>query len=320
MENIFADPARQQEFVRNGYTVVRLFPEQTAHALEAEIRALAPAGGFASNSDSTNPYHASYFDASRDNRRRAYAFARQAIGESVAEQITGYRMVSGAFVIKRPGDGAVPLHRDWTLSGNPRDVTLNCWCPLVDTDESNGALRLVVGSHRIAPNIETADVEPFFAGYRPALKKMAVAIPVKAGEGLIFHGGMLHWSDANRSNAARSAIVSIWIPETSRAVFYALDRASGGSRFELFDMEEGGLVDHRPAELAARDFSRQSVGFVLNRNKVVTLEEFERLLNQDNRDHGHRPAQAGPRAGLLRRLYRRVRPAGVGRAARRDAS
>jgi ectoine hydroxylase-related dioxygenase (phytanoyl-CoA dioxygenase family) len=280
MSEIFANPLHQQLFDRNGYVVARLFSEEDARAFDAEIQALAPDGGFASNSDSRNPYHASYFDENRDNRRRAYAFAQRAIAEPVAALVRGYRMVSGAYVIKRPGDGAVPLHRDWTLTGDAGDTILNCWCPLVDTDDVNGALRLIAGSHRVSPNIETAYVAPFFAGYALALREMAVPVPVKAGEALIFDAGVLHWSDTNRSDAARLAIVSIWIPEHSRAVFYALDRTSGGSSFELFDMEEGGLVDCTPAEHAALDFSRASLGFVPNRNRDISFEEFVRLLAQ----------------------------------------
>ncbi len=279
MKNIFADACRQQEFVRSGYTILPLMSEQEAQALDAEIAALELGDGFARNSDRfSEAYHATYFDEDRAYRRRAYAFARRVMVERAGRLLRGYRMIAGGFVVKRPGDGAVPLHRDWTLTQDPRDVTLNFWCPLVDTDDSNGTLRLVIGSHKLVPNIETAHVTPYFAPYGPALKEMSKAVTVKAGEALVFDSGSLHWSAANRSERARTAILSTWIPAPSRTVFYALDRSTGGNRFELFDMEDDALIDHTPTQLAERDFRRPSLGFVPNRNRPVSHEEFVRLL------------------------------------------
>ena len=302
MTDIFADPSRQREFVRDGYTIVRLMSDEEARALDAEIRTLELGDGFARNSDRfSEPYHATYFDEDKDYRRRAYAFARAAMVERVGRALCGYRMIAGGFVAKRPGDGAVPLHRDWTLTEDPRDITLNVWCPLVDTDEVNGTLRLVVGSHKLVPNIETAHITPYFAAYGPALKEMSRAVPVKAGEALVFDSGALHWSAANRSDRPRTAILSTWIPQASRTVFYALDRNSAGNRFELFDMEEDSLIEHTPTELAERAFDRPSLGFVPNPNRAVSYEEFVRHLEKG--DTIRRPLfGAEPKGGAFARL------------------
>jgi Phytanoyl-CoA dioxygenase (PhyH) len=278
MNPIFVDAARQQEFVRDGFTIVRLFSDEEVSALETELAAFHR-GGFARNSDAfSDPYHASFYDEDKDYRRRAYAFARKTMVERAAKVIQGYRMIAGGFVVKDAGDGAVALHRDWTLTEDPRQISVNFWCPLVDTDDVNGTLRIVVGSHKLVPNVETAHVTPYFGPYHHTLKEMSVAVRVKAGEALVFDSGALHWSDANRSDASRTAILSTWIPEHCRTVFYALDRATGGSRFELFDMEEDGLIEHTPIQLAQRDFDRTSLGFVPNRNRAIPYEEFVRRL------------------------------------------
>ena len=305
MNPIFVDPQRQREFERDGFTVVRLLSGEEAKALDVEIHALELGDGFARNSDPySDPYHATYFDEDMDYRRRAYAFARAAMVERAERVLHGYRMVAGGFVVKRIGDGAVPLHRDWTLTEDPRHLTLNFWCPLVDTDDLNGTLRLVVGSHKLVPNVETAHVTPYFAAYGPALKEMSLAVPVRAGEALVFDSGALHWSAANRSDAARTAILSTWIPEHSRTVFYALDRTTGGSRFELFDMEEDGLIEHTPTQLAERDFSRKSLGFVPNRNRAVPYEEFVRRLAKGDTIRREIFAPDGRGEGMLARFKR----------------
>ncbi|MDQ4087425.1 MAG: phytanoyl-CoA dioxygenase family protein [Pseudomonadota bacterium] len=304
MDSIFTDPERQQEFARNGYTLVRLLSGEEAVGLCRRIEALELGKGFARNSP--NPYHATYFDEDVGYRRAAFEFVRSAIEDRAAALLNDYRIVTAGFVVKRPGDGPVSLHRDWTLTADPGQVTLNFWCPLVDADEANGTLRLVAGTHRLVPNVETAHVPSYFASYGEAIKRLAVPVRVKAGEALIFDSGMLHWSAENGSAEPRPALLATWIPRASQAVFYALDTDGGGRRFELFDMEDGALVEHRPEQLASRDFDRPSVGFVDNRNQPVPQHQFERLL--ESRGFPARPEddEATGEQGLLRSLYRRV--------------
>ena len=319
MRAIFKDPARQQEFARDGFTVARLLSEEEAGSVYAEIEAIELGKGFEHNSP--NPYHATYFDEDVDYRRRALGFVRKAIEARAEQLLSDYRLVTAGFVVKRPGDGAVSLHRDWTLTETTEEVTLNFWCPLVDTDETNGTLRLVVGSHGLVPNIETAHVPSYFESYGEAIKPLARAIRVKAGEALIFDSGALHWSDANRSASPRPALLATWVPKESRVVFYAVDQDSGGERFELVDMDDGSLVEHTPAQLAAKEFSRPRLGFAENRNEIVSQAEFERRLRRRNPALApeREPRPGAPAAGLLRRLYRRVKRGGMSAAAGRAA-
>ncbi len=321
MRAIFNDPARQQEFARDGFTVVRLLSEDEARSLYAQIEAMELGKGFEHNSH--NPYHATYFDDDLDYRRRALAFVRDAIEARAEQVLNDYRLVTAGFVVKRPGDGAVSLHRDWTLTRSPEEVTLNFWCPLVDTDETNGTLRLVVGSHGLVPNIETAHVPSYFEGYGEAIKPLATPIRVRAGEALIFDSGALHWSDVNRSEGPRPALLATWVPRESQVVFYALDQASRGERFELIDMDGGALVEHTPAQLAGGEFAGARLGFAENRNEEVSHAEFERRLRRRNPNLARtldESRTAAPAAGLLRRLYWRVRKSGRSVAAGRTAS
>ncbi|HEV2865233.1 MAG TPA: phytanoyl-CoA dioxygenase family protein [Allosphingosinicella sp.] len=301
MQQIFTDPAHQNAFEDNGFTVIRLMSGEEATSLHGQIDASGLGKGFARNSE--NPYHATYFDDDKAYRREAYAFARGAIAERAAPLLCGYRMITGGFVVKHPGDGPVPLHRDWTLTDDAGRVTLNFWLPLVDADENNGAMRLVPGSARLVPNIETAHVDSYFTPFGEAVKGISTVIPVKAGEALVFDSAVLHWSDENRSARARPAILATWIPEDCRTVFYSLDRQAEGRRFALVDMDGDGLIDHTSEQLAAGDYERPTIGFVENRNRPVSQREFERLLACRRRqEEGGR----GSGRGLLREVYRRL--------------
>ena len=92
------------------------------------------------------------------------------------------------FVTKLPDTGAlrsdIPMHQDagYGELDPPTDVTI--WLPLVDTDEANGGLRVVSGSHR-AGTLEHggADVNPVL---REAPAGASELVPLRAGEAVAF--------------------------------------------------------------------------------------------------------------------------------------
>jgi ectoine hydroxylase-related dioxygenase (phytanoyl-CoA dioxygenase family) len=82
-------------------------------------------------------------------------------------------------------------------------VTL--WIALVDTDERNGCLWLVPGSH------ERGLVAHGRAEVNPVLREAevgdaAIALPMRAGDGVFFTGLTLHRSGPNHSAEARPSL------------------------------------------------------------------------------------------------------------------
>ncbi len=111
----------------------------------------------------------------------------------------------------------IPWHQD---NGYGRlepmtDVTL--WVPLVDTDESNGCLRVLPGSHR------QGLLEHGAAGVNPVLREAACGnegqpLPLAAGEGVAFSGLTLHGSGPNRSSRPRPAFYVRYCSPDTRMV------------------------------------------------------------------------------------------------------
>ena len=112
------------------------------------------------------------------------------------------------FVTKLPDAGEkrsdIPLHQD---NGYGRldpmtDVTI--WLPLVDTDESNGGLLVVPGSHK------GGLLEHGQASINPVLVEAsvggAVLVPLATGEAIAFSGLLVHGSGPNRSREVRPAM------------------------------------------------------------------------------------------------------------------
>lgn len=111
------------------------------------------------------------------------------------------------FVTKLPdGDDTtseISLHQDngYGRLDPPTDVTV--WVALHDTDESNGCLVVIPGSHELGVlEHARARVNPFLreVGVDP---DGAIAVPMKAGEAIAFTGQTVHGSGPNLTDRAR---------------------------------------------------------------------------------------------------------------------
>lgn len=115
--------------------------------------------------------------------------------------------------LKLPGGSAYPWHQDWACCWRAHtDELITCFIYLDDADEANGCLKVIPGSHQGKP------IHPFKPGSRfevdPAYidQNNIVSVPLKAGEMIFFDPYLLHFSDLNRSNIPRRAIIYTYHP------------------------------------------------------------------------------------------------------------
>ena len=129
----------------------------------------------------------------------------------------------GQFFLKEPLDGSVvPWHQDaqyWPLKP-AKAVTV--WLALYDTDEENGAMKIVKGSHKqgmfdhkinkaknLALNQEVS-TDQFD-------ESNVVSLNLKAGEISLHDDGLLHGSEANKSNRRRCGVTMRFSPVDVKA-------------------------------------------------------------------------------------------------------
>jgi ectoine hydroxylase-related dioxygenase (phytanoyl-CoA dioxygenase family) len=120
---------------------------------------------------------------------------------------------------KLPGGSPYPWHQDWVCCWRAHtDRLVTCFIYLDDADAHNGCLQVIPGSHLGKP------ILPFRAGSRfevdPASvdDSRAVPAPLKAGEMIFFDPYLLHYSDLNRSQAPRRAIIYTYYPASLGAI------------------------------------------------------------------------------------------------------
>jgi Phytanoyl-CoA dioxygenase (PhyH) len=293
MQQIFRDPERQGAIERQGFAVVPLFDEAEAAALLDRLERLereAPEAPMRPD----EALRKSFFHPDPDYRTRVDSLGREALAGPLSAILEGYRIVACGQFTKRPNAKEMGIHRDWTMMRDPALPAFNIWCPLVPVDRRNGTLALLPGSHKL-PNVETPGIRPFYEDYPEPLKKRSVSFALRPGEAVIFDNRLLHWSTANRTAEPRPVLRAVTVPEGERIVFYRLDEESGGSRFEILDIEEEGALAQTPRETEEGRLPRRSLGFVANDNRSLSLRECEALL-------GAGPRAAGPVAALVRRF------------------
>jgi phytanoyl-CoA hydroxylase len=113
------------------------------------------------------------------------------------------------FVTKLPDQreqrSDIPFHQDNGYGRLEPPLDLTVWVALVDTDERNGCLWIVPGSHRLGLlEHGQAELNPLLRETR--VEAQAVALAMRAGEAVAFDGFTLHRSGPNHSDAARPGL------------------------------------------------------------------------------------------------------------------
>lgn len=110
--------------------------------------------------------------------------------------------------------GVVAWHQDYSYWTRTQPMAhLTCWIALDDSDESNGVVQYIPGSHRWEL-LPTTDLAGDMEGIRARLSdeqwqqfNRPVATPMKAGECSFHHPLMVHGSRENRTDRPRRATV-----------------------------------------------------------------------------------------------------------------
>ncbi len=279
MRKIFLDGALQSRFVDSGFVQVpMLSPDEVAHIL-SRLETLRPADAFnPSGEDFGRTYHCSFLDKSHEYKRDTHELIKSVFKPHIDQYLNGYEVLNCNFYVKPPGTGEFVIHQNWPAIADMNDTTVTVWCPLLDVVAENGTLQFVEGSHKILPHVEGPMNPGFFDKIRDVLiAKYLKPNRMSAGEALIFDDGLIHWSANNMSDKARIAIQILCVPKDATPVYFFFDK-NHPERFEIVKVDSNFFVDIDVAQLMTRQPEWESLGFVENKNRFITEEEFKDLL------------------------------------------
>lgn len=275
LKRIFKDDAMQTRFDKQGFLVVQLIDEAEVKQLNDLFDLLhphLPSEGFVSGSYSQD---ISY-------KRKASEEIVKILSRHYERLFVNYQPFGAAFLFKMPSANSdLAIHQDWTIVDEEKYVALNCWIPLTDVNETNGALHIVPGTHYNALKTLRAPTLPFFfSGDDDIVVAESLPMCVKAGEAVILNQSVIHYSPANRSPHIRKAITAGVKSKGAPMVFHYKDAASNDNTVEEFSMPEDFLISFQ--NFATDIFERPKMGESIGRKEYhpakFTREELQQQI------------------------------------------
>lgn len=128
-------------------------------------------------------------------------------------------------------------HQDYALVDERRAQSLYLWIPLCDTDEVNGTLHVVPGSHRFTNRIRSRHVPAVFDEVLDLVHGASTRLDCRAGEMVVMVSGVVHHSPPNRSGRLRLAAHGILTPTGVPLVFFFADDETPAGQVECYEVD-----------------------------------------------------------------------------------
>ncbi len=170
---------------------------------------------------SHNKYHVTIFSDDLLYKEKVRDILTRFVSKKLVELFPDYQIITTNLIIKSPQSGEVPLHQNWTFVNEEEHRSYTIWIPLIDTNELNGTLEFITGSHNIFCDVKRGHNTPyFFIKENERLKKYLTPIYATAGEVLILDDAILHYSKQNNTNENRIAIQATIVPKHADLFHY----------------------------------------------------------------------------------------------------
>lgn len=237
MHQTFKDAGLEAEFERYGYVVVPFLESEEIQPLIDAYWEVGP--------PADDPQISIFFDyQSTDERyKRAIAARTRAVLERHGARLfADHRLFYPNYVMKwpNPRSGFAP-HQDSSFVDEDEHRSLSVWCPLVDTEPVDGIdvgmFHLVPGSHRLRRTVRAHQPQSFAFSEctTEVIEDLAIGVPVRAGEALVFDHRLLHFSWPNASTEPRLVIAGGYCPAAAPVYHFRETEPGSAERYEVDD-------------------------------------------------------------------------------------
>jgi ectoine hydroxylase-related dioxygenase (phytanoyl-CoA dioxygenase family) len=274
MRPIFKDPAIQAEFEDKGYVVVDFLTAEEVSVLAAAYKDLngQPVQmGFSTSNMSMNA----------DYRRKVSATITGSFHRATTAYFDRCKIFFGIFTSKQPGQerSVCSMHQDPAYVDEAQYTGMTIWVPLVDTDETNGALEVIDRSHLLnswprstLPRFPYSNLAPLL------IKKYFKRLDIKAGQAYLGSSKVFHWSPPNLSNTERVAALAWMAEEESKMRCYYQDFQNPGETMEVFELEPEHYIE-KPLFSRPDEKSAKKIGIVPYRFEPLDETKLEAIMH-----------------------------------------
>ncbi len=205
---------------------------------EIEIASLIETYKSTSQDISEGKFHSTMFINNVGYRKQTDATIRKIILTKTNNILNSHKLLFANFIVKEPSvETGVGIHQDWSFT-SPEYTSVNIWIPLVDINEQTGLFYALKGSQRLFTNIRYTPYEnDRYKEIENFTLTNSSPFKIKAGDALIYHGALIHYSAPNISNKIRIAVGGAIIPSEAPNLHY-YKRDANKSELEVYEVNE----------------------------------------------------------------------------------
>jgi hypothetical protein len=225
---IFKNSAWQSAFDRDGYILLDFIDPAALKTIEGlfyEIHPIVP-----------NGFYSQAFSSDDEVKRTVFSACDDVLSQSIDLHFKDYNKLGSTFLSKGKGEeGKVGVHQDWYVVDETTSYSATIWIPTQDTDETNGTLRVLPGSHLFFDTLRSNNIPLRYRGSEQLLWDNMITVPVKAGQAFVLNHAVLHASAPNNSDKERLVIAYGIVPKKSSLSFYFRNEINRIEQYEMPD-------------------------------------------------------------------------------------
>ena len=207
------DSDLDKQLAENGFVVVPMLSSKEVDGLRNTFDE--------AHQNHTVPFYATGHHESSEFRKKM-SNAISSVLDPVASNLFNDCDLLGASFISKAANSESSLqpHQDWNIVDEAEFRSFNIWIPLVDLDETNGAIEVLPKSHNWIRGYRHSSINCAYRKVHSLVWDNMKPLYLRAGEALIYDHALLHASKANTSSQNRIAIACGIMPTEAKMHFY----------------------------------------------------------------------------------------------------
>lgn len=244
----------EAQFQKDGYVKVPFLTEQEVEELKAYYFDTLPdqGGKIGPEDESVSSsmevtYDFTFIDKNIDYKKQVFKKITEAFADRVKDYLADYKPIIANFIRKTENDGEVPLHQNWAFVDEMKCASVSIWCPLVDSNQTNGTLEVVPGSHKRYGKVRGPMIRSELLDInQDIIKECMVPMETKAGNAVILDDSLVHYSSPNQTDGLRLAIQLILIPSDFPSIHYHMDPAKNPEEVHVLEVDHEFYMQFNP--------------------------------------------------------------------------
>lgn len=216
MKRVFNADDIEEKFVKYGYTIIRNLIN------EDEVEELRQVYEQNRMDNANKSFYVSHWIEGGDTKANIDLGVQKVLVPAAQKYLNDYVPVFAAMSVKHPKpDSAMHLHQDWAHVDETKFRSINMWVALDETNDKNGAICLLKGSHRLFDYTRGVSIPDTFRHIpTEKLHKYLTDIYLGPGDAVAWDHRVVHGSNTNFTNKMRLAAVVNMRPADAQFLLY----------------------------------------------------------------------------------------------------